>query len=397
MVISDLFHSVLRRDLPKLHGICCMLIVSGFEHNKFNNFRDGAVCKQPECNIRYRFKGQLINLKAKILIYSTNDKPNHTVPLAYSVSKTQREVLRERLRFAKPNTVRKQLVSDMDTDLAQNEHNHQFATSLDVLQKIKSENNLKNNRHNDDSVDVMLRMIEAKQNHPYIKKFSTPFTTYLGINEQIELLKAHKDLSFHFDATGSLVRKPDKKRKRVKASARSGAGTAEIHVPKLWYYSEMFFLADVDVPRVTRSVNSILDDMPFEDSAERQRIGRLGRTRSGIYLRPEDVNALDDFSTEPAIGPEIILKLALINLPLTALECEPNNDLLLCLKQYEWLHPEAMQLCQPWKHLIATLSSGKKNKICNDMAAKLQLVAHINLWLNVTLRRMQKTYWEETK
>lgn len=55
---------------------------------------------------------------------------------------------------------------------------------------------------------------------------------------------------------------------QVKASERSGAGTAEIHVPKLWYYSEMFFLADVDVPRVTRSVNSILDDMPFEDSAE---------------------------------------------------------------------------------------------------------------------------------
>lgn len=55
---------------------------------------------------------------------------------------------------------------------------------------------------------------------------------------------------------------------QVKASERSGAGTAEIHVPKLWYYSEMVFLADVHVPRVTRSVNPILDDMPFEDSAE---------------------------------------------------------------------------------------------------------------------------------
>lgn len=103
----------------------------------------------------------------------------------------------------------------MDTDLAQNEHNYQFATSLEVLQKIKSENNLKNNRHDDDSVDVMLRIIELKQNHPYIKRFSTPFTTYLGIDEQIKLLKAYKHLFLHFDATGSLVRKPDKNSKRV--------------------------------------------------------------------------------------------------------------------------------------------------------------------------------------
>ncbi|CAG5003485.1 unnamed protein product [Parnassius apollo] len=90
------------------------------------------------------------------------------------------------------------------------------------------------------------------------------------MNALLELFKT-KDPEANLDTVKKIttLRNCFKKEfNKVKVSERSGEGTAEIHVPKLWYYSEMLFLADVDVPRVSRSVDSILDDMPFEVGAE---------------------------------------------------------------------------------------------------------------------------------
>ncbi|XP_047510564.1 uncharacterized protein LOC125053037 [Pieris napi] len=54
---------------------------------------------------------------------------------------------------------------------------------------------------------------------------------------------------------------------KVKASMQSGAGTDDIHVPKLWYYDQLMFLKDTETPRAASSIHSILVD-PFEDIEE---------------------------------------------------------------------------------------------------------------------------------
>jgi len=40
---------------------------------------------------------------------------------------------------------------------------------------------------------------------------------------------------------------------KVKASQKSGSGTDEIYIPKLWYYDSLQFLKDQEVPRESRS------------------------------------------------------------------------------------------------------------------------------------------------
>lgn len=40
---------------------------------------------------------------------------------------------------------------------------------------------------------------------------------------------------------------------KVKSSQKSGSGTDDIYVPKLWYYNLLTFIIDQDVPRSSRS------------------------------------------------------------------------------------------------------------------------------------------------
>ncbi|XP_047518256.1 uncharacterized protein LOC125058261 isoform X3 [Pieris napi] len=126
--------------------------------------------------------------------------------------------------------------------------------------------------------DFVLQVIQKYKSYPCLWQVKHPDyhnkeKRNAAMNALLELFKT-KDPQANLDTVKKKIttlRNCFKKElNKVKASERSG--TAEIHVPKLWYYSELFFLADVDVPRVTRSVNSILEDMTFEDSAEKFRV-----------------------------------------------------------------------------------------------------------------------------
>ena len=67
----------------------------------------------------------------------------------------------------------------------------------------------------DDIVDIIFKSARANNEHPYIRNFSTPFTIYLGLFQEIEFLKYHHDSILYFDATGSAIKKPYDQSKRV--------------------------------------------------------------------------------------------------------------------------------------------------------------------------------------
>ncbi|KAG8171645.1 hypothetical protein JTE90_018738 [Oedothorax gibbosus] len=50
---------------------------------------------------------------------------------------------------------------------------------------------------------------------------------------------------------------------KVRASEWSGTGVDDVHVPKLWYYDKMLFLEEQEIPRLSVSIRSVLDEMPF--------------------------------------------------------------------------------------------------------------------------------------
>ncbi|GBN38065.1 hypothetical protein AVEN_208400-1 [Araneus ventricosus] len=67
------------------------------------------------------------------------------------------------------------------------------------------------------------------------------------MDQLIELFKT-KDINANKDLVqkkiSSLRGAYRKESNKVKASMKSGAGTDEVHTPKLWYYDMLSFLAD---------------------------------------------------------------------------------------------------------------------------------------------------------
>ncbi|KAG8038863.1 hypothetical protein G9C98_003170 [Cotesia typhae] len=107
------------------------------------------------------------------------------------------------------------LLNSMDKQLAKNDGNYQFTSSTTVIRKARSQELSKNDCDTNDIIDVILRLDNYDNNHPYIRKYELPFSIYLGIDEQIEFLKEHPNLKVHLDATGSVVRLPYKSSKQV--------------------------------------------------------------------------------------------------------------------------------------------------------------------------------------
>jgi hypothetical protein len=50
---------------------------------------------------------------------------------------------------------------------------------------------------------------------------------------------------------------------QIKNSQRTGSSPDDVHVPKLWYYDELLFLEDQDIPRKSHSIESVLDNNCF--------------------------------------------------------------------------------------------------------------------------------------
>lgn len=212
---KDLFHIFLRKNSPKLYGVNCLLIFHGLEFDNNEKFRDYAHCQQPLCQIRLTNHGNIDGLNTIIRISITEDKPQHTEPLMYQLRGSQREDSKDKLKHAKPSTIHTSIVNKMDASLVRSDNNFQFAYSLPTLQKARSEAVCANDQHPDDCIDIVSRIAAYNHQHPYIKKYSSPFAIYLTIPDQIELLKNFSNITLHFDATGSVVRSPYSGSKRV--------------------------------------------------------------------------------------------------------------------------------------------------------------------------------------
>lgn len=57
-----------------------------------------------------------------------------------------------------------------------------------------------------------------------------------------------------------------KELKKIKESKRSGAGTENVYIPKLWYFEKLQFLLDQETPR--SGVSNILESESNEGSTQ---------------------------------------------------------------------------------------------------------------------------------
>lgn len=81
-----------------------------------------------------------------------------------------------------------------------------------VYRKIRSEKLALNDRDKDDLIDMILMQ---KDHRDFIQVVGTPFHVYIFSREQIDIIKYTKVDTIFLDATGSIVRKADKREKRI--------------------------------------------------------------------------------------------------------------------------------------------------------------------------------------
>lgn len=97
----------------------------------------------------------------------------------------------------------------MDHEIAQEGYLEDLRM-LSTYQKAKSEDNNKNDLQlsSYDLSDLFQKyIVDQQSNDPYIRNTGLPFHVYMYTEEQINTLDK-SDIILHFDATGSVIRKP---------------------------------------------------------------------------------------------------------------------------------------------------------------------------------------------
>lgn len=99
-VCPDLLFNTLRTKLPLTPtDITCSITFTGFRFHKKSDrvFTVYGFCKQPECKLQFKFRGNVsdtsVYTKIEIFVMESalKDPPNHTLPIAYQLRGRERE------------------------------------------------------------------------------------------------------------------------------------------------------------------------------------------------------------------------------------------------------------------------------------------------------------------
>ncbi|XP_068081935.1 uncharacterized protein [Anabrus simplex] len=119
--------------------------------------------------------------------------------------------------------------------------------------------------------DFVLEVIESYRNHPCLWQvthadYHDKVKRNNAVDQLVQLFKT-KDPEANRETVlkklSSMRGSYNKELRKIKASQTTGTEPSSVHVPKLWYYDQLSFLKDQDIPRRSHSVTSVLDDMPF--------------------------------------------------------------------------------------------------------------------------------------
>lgn len=127
----------------------------------------------------------------------------------------ERTMLKRKLELLKPLAYKKQKLKNSSQHSVLFGSNLQNIKSDDGCRKIRSEQLCQTDTSQDDLTDI----INLQQRHSdFIQEISLPFNIKLFSTQQIQVFKAqigNELATIHFDATGSVVRKPSKRCKRI--------------------------------------------------------------------------------------------------------------------------------------------------------------------------------------
>lgn len=161
-----------------------------------------------------QFKFDITNLNNGIVdIFVSSTKCTEIVhegqPIFCTLKGEARDEAKTKMRYMSPRMLQLNTLQIIDHEIAQ-EGYLQDLRLLSTYQKAKSEDNNKNDLQlsSYDLSDLFQKyIVDQQSNDPYIRNTGLPFYVYMYTEEQINVLDKN-DIILHFDATGSVIRKP---------------------------------------------------------------------------------------------------------------------------------------------------------------------------------------------
>ncbi|XP_029173298.1 uncharacterized protein LOC114942159 [Nylanderia fulva] len=195
-----------------LHFLCPLKFYGGIRRN--------SDCLVAYAKCRYishvqQFKFDIENLNNAIVdVFVSSTKCTEILhkgpPIFLNLKGESRDQAKLKMNYISPRMLQLKILENVDHELA-NDGYFEELRRLSTYQKTKSEENKKNDSYlsSYDLSDLFQKyIIDQESNDPYIRNVSLPFHVYnMYTEEQINVLDKN-DIIIHFDATGSIIRKP---------------------------------------------------------------------------------------------------------------------------------------------------------------------------------------------
>lgn len=197
----------IKNRIKKLINNVCVIVFKYVKYNKkTGQIIINGICKHNNYNCK-KFKIEIRNRIVSVL--STSLNYNHPYYLTQQVSGIERTITKRKLFKKKPSAYKKDTLLSSNQNILKDGKNLQNIKSDAVLRRIRSEALSNLDRDKNDLIDVILMMEDHSE---YVKEISIPFNVKLYSLEQLDILlceKKDKELPIiHFDATGSVVKRP---------------------------------------------------------------------------------------------------------------------------------------------------------------------------------------------
>ncbi|CAG9764290.1 unnamed protein product [Ceutorhynchus assimilis] len=211
-LIPQKYAYLINEKFQKVNSTCKLYFKESFYSERKDTLTVYCYCIHKQCK---SFKLLILNprkeihyLKVEVLSSSLNF--NHLYNLTSQLRGVERQMVGNSLTFMKP--MRRRQKDTLSLSSSSVELGNLNVKSDCVYRCVRSEQLAKNDRDKDDILDV----IEMQKDHPdYIYSVGSPFFVYIFSKEQNYLIAKLAQPIIHIDATGSIIRKPSEKSKKV--------------------------------------------------------------------------------------------------------------------------------------------------------------------------------------
>ena len=195
----------------------CTLHIYSIRKNGSRGVVAYARCRYKSHYQKFKFEFDNINQEYATVFIYVEDDPKFTLPIVHSgkpkmvqLRNQERIEVKDDLQHTNPQLYYDKVATEIDTDLA-HEGNYQNLRHEATYRKARTEDKIKSRKSivSSDLSNIIQKCVDDYTSRdPYIRFAGVPFRIQMYSRQQLNTV-TKEDKIAHFDATGSIVRKPE--------------------------------------------------------------------------------------------------------------------------------------------------------------------------------------------